>query len=204
MTPSGQTSKTGTLEALFKPMGLVVRVTSNSPLAMEAAEASFRIFGPVEAGRTPDLTFRIFQHDVDQGALDEPIYRTDGPYVYQTSGRGSTLVLNLETGFAYGYFAPRTLAAREFFCWHFLDFGLFFMLEQRGFFGVHGAALTKNGRALLLRGPSGQGKTTLAYAGARSRFKALSEDVVWIDKRSDRWWGTPSRFHLLPDAKELL
>ena len=69
--------------------------------------------------------------------------------------------------------------------------------------GVHGAALAKNGRALLLRAQSGGGKTTLAYAGARRHYQALAEDVVWLDREQGRWWGMPWSFHLLPDAKTL-
>lgn len=194
---------THAFEAKFQPMGFLLRVTSNSRAAIEAAETSFRVFGPIEGDRPPDLNFQIFEHEIDDNALDEPTYRTAGQYVYQTSGRGSTMVLDLKSGFAYGYFSRRTLSASEFFRWHFLDFSLFFMLEWRGLVGVHGAALSKNGQALLLRAPSGQGKTTLTFAAARRRFQALAEDVVWIDAKNDRWWGTPSRFHLLPDAKRL-
>ena len=69
--------------------------------------------------------------------------------------------------------------------------------------GVHGSALVKDGQAILLRAPSGGGKTTLAYAGARSRFKALAEDVVWLDPQRNLWWGMPWSFHLLPDARHL-
>jgi hypothetical protein len=68
---------------------------------------------------------------------------------------------------------------------------------------VHGSALVRNGRAVLLRGPGGVGKTTLAYAGARSRFRLLSEDVVWVDLRNGAWRGIPWHVHLLPDASRL-
>ena len=65
---------------------------------------------------------------------------------------------------------------------------------------VHGSALVRNGRAVLLRGPGGTGKTTLAYAGARSRFQMLAEDVVWVDLPAGIWRGMPWHVHLLPDA----
>jgi hypothetical protein len=95
------------------------------------------------------------------------------------------------------------LANPAYFRWHFLELAFFVMLARRGLMGVHGAAIAKNGRAILLRAPSGGGKTTLAYAAARQRFQALAEDVVWIDLKHERWWGTPWHFHLLPDAKKL-
>lgn len=73
-------------------------------------------------------------------------------------------------------------------------------LWKHGLMAVHGSAVVRNGRAILLRGPSGSGKTTLAYAAARSRFRALAEDVVWIDLKTGLWRGIPWFFHLLPDA----
>jgi hypothetical protein len=86
---------------------------------------------------------------------------------------------------------------------HVLLYAFLSQLRDHGLMAVHGSALVKNGRAVLLRGPSGTGKTTLAYAGARSRFRLLSEDVVWIDLRAGLWRGIPWHVHLLPDAGRL-
>jgi hypothetical protein len=190
-------------EAWFRPMGFQLRIVSNSPAVIEAAEASFGLFGSAVPSDAPDLVFRLYEHEIDDGAPGNPLFRIEGPLVYQTTGRDSVLVADRERGLTYGYFSRTTLEDLPFFRWHFLDLALFFILEWRGFLGIHGAAICKNGRALLLRGPSGQGKSTLTYAGARDRFQALAEDVVWIGSSNDLWWGIPSSFHLLPDAKEL-
>jgi hypothetical protein len=145
----------------------------------------------------------MFEHEVDDGRLSQPVFRAAGSLLYQATGRDSVLVADLASGFAYGYFSATTLASSAFFRWHFLELAFFQMLEARGWMGVHAAALVKNGRAILLRAPSGGGKTTLAYAGARQRFQALAEDVVWLEPGEGRWWGMPWSFHLLPDAKKL-
>lgn len=191
------------LERRFRPMGLTLHLSTNSPAIARAAETSFGGFGSVQAKDSPDLTFRLFEHDLDGQEQAEPIFRMDGPLLYQTIGRSSTLVADLARGLAYGYFSPRTVTRQAFFRWHFLEFTFYLMLESRGFMGVHGAALAKNGRAILLRAASGGGKTTLAYAGARRNYQALAEDVVWLDGRHNRWWGLPWSFHLLPDARHL-
>lgn len=83
---------------------------------------------------------------------------------------------------------------------HVLLYGFLSQLRNHGLMAVHGSALVRNGQAVLLRGPGGAGKTTLAYAGARSRFRLLSEDVVWVDLRAGVWRGMPWHIHLLPDA----
>jgi hypothetical protein len=184
-------------------MGFTLHLASNSPAIIEAAEVSWRGFGPPRPTEPPDFSFRLFEHDLDEGRLNPPIFRMEGPLLYQTSGRDSTLVADLADGFAYGYFSATTLAQQSFFRWHFLELAFFMMLEARGLMGVHGSALVKNGQAILLRAQSGGGKTTLAYAGARTRFQALAEDVVWLDRERELWWGMPWFFHLLPDAKNL-
>lgn len=193
----------GSKTVWFQPMGFKLRLVSNSPAIIEAAATSFGRFGPVRPPASPDFTFRLFQHELDDGLLKPPVFRMEGSLLYQAGGRDSTLAADLEQGLAFGYFSATTLAQPAFFRWHFLELACFMMLEARGLMGVHGSALVKNGRAVLLRARSGGGKTTLAYAGARHRYQALAEDVVWLDRRQNCWWGLPWFFHLLPDAKKL-
>jgi hypothetical protein len=191
------------LEARFQPMGFHLHLVTNSPAILAAAETSFRGFGPPQPATSADFTFRLFAHELDEGRLNLPLFRMEGSLLYQTGGRDSTLVADMAAGLAYGYFSATTLNDQPFFRWHYLDLALFMMLEARGLMGVHGSALVKNGRAVLLRAQSGGGKTTLAYAGARNRFQVLAEDVVWLDRERELWWGVPWFFHLLPDAKRL-
>lgn len=184
-------------------MGFTLQVTSNSPAILEAAQTSFGRFGPASPESPPDFSLRLFEHDLDAEPPGPPVFRMDGHLLYQTTGRGSTLVVDVATGLAFGNFSAATLANPAYFRWHFLELAFFVMLEARGWMGVHAAALAHNGKAILLRAQSGGGKTTLAYAGARRRFQALAEDVVWLDTAQDLWWGMPWSFHLLPDAKQL-
>lgn len=190
--------------AWFQPMGFTLHLTSNSPAIIAAAQTSFGRFGPAEPIEQPDFTFRLFAHDVDDGPGGPPIFRLEESLLYQSTGRDSTLVADLAAGLVFGYFSATTLADPVSFRWHFLELAFFMLLESRGLMGVHGAALVKEGQAVLLRAYSGGGKTTLAYAAATSgKFQALAEDVVWLDSRRNLWWGMPWSFHLLPDAKTL-
>jgi hypothetical protein len=191
------------LNAWFQPMGFLLYLVSNSQAIIEAAQTSFGRFGRPDKRDSPDFTFRLFEHNLDDGRPGEPVFRLEGDLLYQTTGRDSTLVAGLNQGFAFGHFSATTLANPAHFRWHFLELAFFMMLEARGLMGVHGAALAKKGQAILLRGASGSGKTTLAYAAARRRFQALAEDVVWLDNRREVWWGMPWSFHLLPDTRQL-
>jgi hypothetical protein len=179
-------------EVWFRPMGLAVRLVTDSPEILAAATAAFGGYGADPPQEWADATFRLFGHAVDDKP-GPPLLRVDGSLVYQTAGRGATLVIDRAAGTAFGYFSPAALADSAFFRWHFLDLALFFFLEERGFLGLHGAALSRDGRGLLLRAPSGQGKSTLTYAAARR----------WIAPGSGALWGMPWAFHLLPDAAHL-
>ncbi|GIK40953.1 MAG: hypothetical protein BroJett011_47860 [Chloroflexota bacterium] len=191
-------------EAWFRPMGFTLRLRSNSPAIIAAAETSFGRFGPGQSVELPDFRFRLMASDRPDSPPDPPSFRLEGSLLYQTIGRDSGLVANLADGFAFGYFSAPVLANPAFFRWHFLELAFLMMLEWRGWMGVHGAALAKNGQAVLLRAQSGGGKTTLAFAAAmRGSFQALAEDVVWLDSQRHLWWGMPWSFHLLPDAKKL-
>lgn len=189
-------------ESWFRPLGLSLRLVTDSPAVRDAAEAAFGGFGGLGPGEpgNPDFTLRLFAHGVDDELPLRTVLREDGPLVYQSAGRGSTLVLDRQAGVGFGYFSPAVLADPVFFRWHFLDLALFYLLESRGFLGLHGAALARDGRSLLLRAPSGSGKSTLVYAASRRRFQALAEDLVWLAPGDAEVWGMPWTFHLLPDA----
>jgi len=52
---------------------------------------------------------------------------------------------------------------------------------------VHGACVSAAGKGVLLCGDSGEGKSTLAYAGARSGWTYVSDDATYIPmNRADR------------------
>jgi hypothetical protein len=217
--------------ARFLPMGLVLELITNSPRILAAAERCFGGYGRPEATRAVDLSLRLHEQALDDPSAGErhgdragtdggnvvagagsaggkrrapePVLRCEGPYLYQATGRDSVLVADRAQGLAFGYVSPATAADAPLVTSRFLEAALFYLLECRGFLGIHAAALARGGRGLLLRGASGQGKTTLAYAAARRGFQALSEDVVWIEVERAVWWGAPWTFHLLPDAGRL-
>jgi hypothetical protein len=190
--------------ARFVPMGLVLDLVTNSARILEAARLCFGGYGAADAERPADFELRLFaerSEPVPNAA--QPLLRCAGPYLFQASGGGSVLVADRAAGVAFGHLAPATVADMPLLQSRYLEAALGYLLECRGFVGVHAAAVARGGRGLLLRGRSGQGKTTLAYAAARRGLQAVAEDVVWVETARERWWGRPWTFHLLPDARQL-
>lgn len=203
LDPAGDVVHCDLQEAWFQPMGLSLRLLTNHATILATAASTFGGFGPAQPVTSPEVTLRLFAHDVCDPALREPVFHTQGALIHHTTGHASTLVADREQGLAWGYFSPTVLAQPAFFRYHFLELAFYVMLQARGLMAVHASACVKHGRALLFRAPSGGGKTTVAYAGARRRFQALADDVVWIDVHNQRWWGMPWWFHLLPDGRRL-
>jgi hypothetical protein len=71
-------------------------------------------------------------------------------------------------------------------------------LKRRGLYSLHAAGLGRAGRALLVAGSSGAGKTTLTIALARAGFDFLSDDMLFLSTRTG---GV--RVHAFPDEVDV-
>lgn len=66
---------------------------------------------------------------------------------------------------------------------------------------LHAAAVAKNGKVLLLAGPSGAGKTSLLYGLYRAGVPIIAEETVCIAQEPElRMWGHVSGLGLAEDA----
>jgi hypothetical protein len=66
---------------------------------------------------------------------------------------------------------------------------------------LHAAAIDVGGRALVLCGPSGAGKTTLALALTARGHRLLTEEVVWVD-HTGLVRGLPRPIHVPADSSQ--
>jgi len=88
---------------------------------------------------------------------------------------------------------PELLAAE------LLDPILLFLLTRCDRTPVHAAGIVVDRTAILLSGPSGTGKSSLAYAAAQCGVPILSDDTVYVQLEPGfRVWGLPRAIHLLP------
>jgi len=80
-----------------------------------------------------------------------------------------------------------------------LDTLVLFLLTRAGRVPLHAAGLVIDGVAVVLAGPSGTGKSTLALTASRAGFPVLSDDTVYVQLApAFRVWGFPRPIHVYP------
>jgi len=81
-----------------------------------------------------------------------------------------------------------------------------FVLLLRGTHSLHASAISIDGKAVVIVGPAGAGKSTTAAAFARSGHSILAEDVVAISDVADEFLVLPAypRIRLWPESVSAL
>ena len=113
--------------------------------------------------------------------------------------------IDLERGIAIGTVTPEVARDADFVRYGFIEaMGLSMLARARGYVGIHASAVVHRGAGVVLQGPAGTGKSTLAVACARLGLGVLAEDVVFAHRgdRGVELWGSPWIQRLLPDAIE--
>lgn len=77
---------------------------------------------------------------------------------------------------------------------------LLFLLARSGRTPIHASAIMIGENALVLAGPSGTGKSTLALLAAQRGLQVLSDDAVYIQTDPQfRVWGLGGPVHVHPE-----
>jgi hypothetical protein len=114
---------------------------------------------------------------------------------------GSFVKADLEGGRAWGHLSNELLEASRYIFTDLMLAPLMEMLKHRGFYGLHAAGLTKEGRGYLFPGDAGSGKTTIALSLVRQGFQYLADDKVLLRKVGNGFAALAftRRFNINPD-----
>ena len=206
-TRSAQSDPLGSLADLrytcrLHPLGFPLELSTNSALVSEAARSSWQDY-PNRFENAPVRLHVGVTDDDDPGLPEAPVFRARNHLLTIISDARNFIVLDLTMGFGFGWLSPSALRDEEFLRYYFLDPAMLTMIEQLYLAPVHGALICRTGRGVLLCGGSFTGKSTLAYACARSGWTLVSDDGTFLVRdRADRFGiGNPLRFRLREDAK---
>jgi hypothetical protein len=170
---------------IFHPYGFRLHLVSNSREVLAAAEEDWSMYEADEAEyQHPPLTLRIL---VQPGSelSPQPVHRMQGHLYSVIGSRENYALVDFDALFAYAWVTERTVADHARFCWFYLDSITCTTLAQRHLVPMHAACVEKNGVGVLLWGPSGMGKSSLAYACARAGFTFVADDATMLPQNRE-------------------
>lgn len=190
-------------------MGIVVRFESNSPAGIAAAREAFGTWEALAA--RPELIdqggirVRVIVHDGDEGpAPHAPVaWRLPDADRLLIHTPGSIGLVDMGRRDGVAFVTPALLADRAHAQYALLHTLVVPLVDTYDRYPVHAALISRGGAALLLAGPAGTGKSTLAFEAHRHGLFVLSDDVTHIQLTPVfRVWGElPGRVYLVPSAR---
>ena len=197
----------GMYSVTYPVLGIPVCYQSDSPEVLAVAEEAFGCWSgaaPADAWAAADpVTVRIHvvpgpeprEHPVNVGV------RLRGPFALSLRAPGVRGFAHAGRRTAAARVTTGMLTQRAQFRYSVLEAMTLFIVTALDRQPIHAAAVMRGGTALLLAGPSGVGKSSLAYAALRAGLGVLSEDCIFLqDEPVPRAWGLPGFVHLHPDA----
>ena len=192
-----------TMSRTFRLAGAALRFETDDQRVMNLATTMFEGYGPPADDPGGPLVLRVMVHAPAAAAppFSTPVYRTHGHLLTIVVGPDDNGVADLLAGYAFAIVSPALVDV----AWRLQQvigtLSLALLGPAGGHVPLHCACVTRAGRSVLVRGHSGAGKSTFAYACIRRDYQVVSDDVVHIAGGVEpRAWGIPWRFQLLPDA----
>src|SRR5579862_1385934 len=186
-------------------LGVPVRFESNSYAAIALAAETFGDAEAAKSWRRKPMLVRIVVHDEPVGPSAVRVWSPDAARLI-IHGADRVAVADPLRRQAIAYVSCALLARRAEFKQTVLEALTFAIVDHYDRHPLHAAAVARDGVMLLLLGPSGTGKSTLAYAAHLAGLTVVSDDTVWVQLRPRMTvWGPPTRdrrISLLPDARE--
>jgi hypothetical protein len=175
-------------EAMYFPLGYPVRVVCNSERVLEAAEQSWSCFEAAFHGEPLEILLEVRSPAGSGEAVPPaPTHMLNGSLLLQIADRDNFFMADLKKGRAMGRVTPSAAASPRYLRYFFLEAAALSMISSLRAVPVHGACVSASGKGVLLCADSGEGKSTLAYAGARAGWTYVSDDATYIPMdRKDR------------------
>jgi hypothetical protein len=166
------------LHGTFHPVGFRLDLSTNSPHVLDAAAESWRGYAAQLYPGDP-IKFRVVVQD-DGALCGETTHRAQGRLYSVVSDRDNLASLDLDALRGSVFVSQRTAEDHARLRWFFLESLAYMLLAQRHVVPVHAACVARKGRGLLLCGPTQAGKSTMAYACARTGWSYVSDDAVFL------------------------
>jgi hypothetical protein len=192
------------LRSRYYPMGFPLDLATNSEEILAAADRIWEQF-PAN-GRESAATLRVVVENRDARVPVQPsMPRGQNHLVTIIHGPDNFALCDLAQSFTFVCLTQDVARDHSYIRYHFLEPAGYMMIDALHLSPVHASCVALNGRAVLLCGDAGAGKTSLAYACARKGWTYLSDDATHIVRnRTDRAVvGRPFRIRFRESASRL-
>jgi hypothetical protein len=192
------------LREVFYPLGFAFEIVTNRQAVLDAANESWRHCRQRDAG--PVLQLRIGVTPGISGTCPPtPVSRGQQHLVSMVGDAQNHAICDLNAGFAFAWLTEDALLNRSYARYHFLEAVALLLISTTYATPIHAACVSRHGRGMLLCGPSGTGKSTLAYACARRGWVFTSDDASYLRHYASdlRVVGNSHQVRFRPSAKDL-
>lgn len=192
------------LRATFFPLGFPLELTTNSEAVIAAARESWSSFPPLYAERPVSLSLAVTEQD-DEPLLTQPRFRTHLHLMSIVGDAHNQVICDFSRGCAAGWISRRVAENTALLRLRYLESSVMTLVVTAHLAPVHSALIARHGVGVALCGESFAGKSTLAYACARSGWSFVADDGTFLLRnRTDRYAvGNPYGIRFREDAKNL-
>lgn len=192
------------MQRVFFPLGFPVEVKTNSIAILEAAEERWGHFVPLFQEPKAKFQINVSDHQ-DTAHIPEPTYRSQGNILSIIADANNFAICDLDKGFAFSWLTSSTVRDKNYTQYFFIEAVAMCLLSSLCVTPVHAACVEHEGHGVLLCGESGAGKSSLAFACAKSGWAYISDDASYIvQNRSDNFVvGNSHQIRFRPSASQV-
>jgi hypothetical protein len=194
------------LRARLFPFGFPIEITTNSEEILKAASESWKNFQ--QRFDTPPLKLKlgVTADPTDSRALPPaPLCRVQGDTMLHIADQYNFVSCDLRQGIAFGWVTEETTKSHLYLRYFLLEAAIYCMMATTRVVVLHAACITSNGYGMLLCGDSGAGKSSLAFAGARSGWTFTCDDASYLlmGRKDNMVVGNCHQFRLRDSGPQL-
>jgi hypothetical protein len=182
--------------------GAVCRFATNCEPLLEAARESFQLLEMPPNAIDFSLRFWVDDTTSSRAPWPNPYVRGLDHLVFAGFDAESSMLVNLQTKHVIGRFSAAM--GTDITHWRTVVFPvlLSILAGSIGLVELHASCVARDGRGLVLIGPSCSGKSTLALAFSQAGFRLLSDDRTFCSLKQGRLraYGLPRPLKLRREA----
>lgn len=193
-----------TKRAKFFPLGFSLELATNSEAVLAAAHQSWSSCRVAYPDAAVSLSLAVTE-DFDERMPPRPKFRSHLHLMSIVGDARNQVLCDFSRGCAFGWVTQRVAEDAQFLRLHFLEAAVMTMLVENHLTPIHSALVTRNGVGVALCGESFAGKSTLAYACARSGWTFVADDGTFLIRNRAGHYavGNPYSVRFREDAKHL-